>query len=464
MPRLPRKKKHTSFIYGFYIGLFAGSFSIYLLVAPIMNHYDVKSQQTTYIEVSDSSKNILPSGFSNASFKLDYSKSYKLCAVGAGLSGTVFAERTANILRQKVLIIDSRNHIGGNCYDYIDQKTGILRNQYGSHLFHTNIERVWKYVTGNPRAPKWKAWYHQKYGIVNGMHVPIPVNILTVNRLFNMNIKTEEEMENWLKSIQKPCPETGCKNAEDMAKSRVGEDLYKSIFETYTVKQWGKSPRDLNASVTERIPIRSNFDPRYFSDKYQALPSEGYTAWFSAMLDHPLIDVVLGVDFFDVQKHLEEKCEKIVYTGPIDRYFRGLEKLEYRSIIFTEERHYNQAGYVLPSPVVNYPGPETPYTRAVEYKHYLHRPSAHSIVVKEISSDHGEPYYPVPTKRNMDLYNKYKKMSQELEKAGKFIFVGRLANYKYFDMDKAIDNALELFEKSLNKSVLQTWKSEDPVN
>ena len=178
-----------------------------------MNHYDVKSQQTTYIEVSDSSKNILPSGFSNASFKLDYSKSYKLCAVGAGLSGTVFAERTANILRQKVLIIDSRNHIGGNCYDYIDQKTGILRNQYGSHLFHTNIERVWKYVTGNPRAPKWKAWYHQKYGIVNGMHVPIPVNILTVNRLFNMNIKTEEEMENWLKSIQKPCPETGCKNA-----------------------------------------------------------------------------------------------------------------------------------------------------------------------------------------------------------------------------------------------------------
>ena len=158
------------------------------------------------------------------------------------------------------------------------------------------------------------------------------------------------------------------------------------------------------------------------------------------------------------------KCEKIVYTGPIDRYFRGLEKLEYRSIIFTEERHYNQAGYVLPSPVVNYPGPETPYTRAVEYKHYLHRPSAHSIVVKEISSDHGEPYYPVPTKRNMDLYNKYKKMSQELEKAGKFIFVGRLANYKYFDMDKAIDNALELFEKSLNKSVLQTWKSEDPVN
>jgi UDP-galactopyranose mutase len=270
--------------------------------------------------------------------------------------------------------------------------------------------------------------------------------------LFGLNIRTEEEMKDWLKTVQIPCdPVVGCQNAEEMAKSRVGEALYKAIFETYTIKQWNKSPKELNASVTARIPVRSDFDPRYFADKWQALPGEGYTAWFEAMFDHPLIDVVLNTDFFDHKKHLEgPACKSIVYTGPIDRYFeaQGLERLEYRSIIFTEERHFNTPGYILPSPVVNYPGPETPYTRAIEYKHYLHRDSPHSVVVKETTSDEGEPYYPIPDPRNIALYEKYKEMADRLERNGKFIFVGRLANYKYFDMDKAINNALELFDRS----------------
>lgn len=405
------------------------------------------------VEVSDSSANVLPPGCDYAAPDIDRTRRYDLCAVGAGLSGTVFAERAANLLGSRVLVLDSRPHIGGNCYDFVDQKTGILRNQYGSHLFHTDIERVWRYVTGNPAAPPWDKWYHMKYGLINGTYVPIPANIMTVNRLFGTDIQTEKEMEAWLGSVQVPCPKSGCRNGEEMAKSRVGDALYKAIFEGYTFKQWGKYPREMDASVTARIPVRPNFDPRYFADKWQALPREGYTSWFEAMLKHPKIDVVLGVDFFDHRAHLESACDRIVYTGPIDRYFEaaGMEKLEYRSINFTEFRHYNVAGsgFVLPTPVVNYPGLETPYTRAVEYKHYLHRPSPHSIVVKETTNDEGEPYYPVPTTRNRKLYDRYKQLAEEIEATGKVIFVGRMANYKYFNMDQAIDNALEIFDRTI---------------
>ena len=421
---------------------------------------DPSQYQEKHVHISDSSENVLPPGCSYAKFTLDQHKAYDVCVVGAGLSGTVFAEKSAELLDESVLVMDSRPHIGGNCFDFVDPPTGVLRNQYGSHLFHTNLERVWKYIT-QPKAPLWKPWYHQKYGRINatlyeGMvngsyYVPIPVNILTVNRLFGLNIQTPQEMQAFLKRVQIPCPaQGGCQNAEQMAKSRVGEALYKAIFETYTIKQWNRSPKELNASVTARIPVRSDFDPRYFADKYQALPSKGYTAWFEAMLKHPNIDVVLNVDFFDHQEHFQSKCSQIIYTGPIDRYFgaSGLERLQYRSIQFTEERHFHTPGYILPTPVVNYPGPETPYTRSVEYKHYLHRDSPHSIVVSETTSDEGEPYYPIPNPRNIALYAQYKQMADQLESTGKIMFVGRLANYKYFDMDKAIDNALTLFDQS----------------
>ena len=375
--------------------------------------------------------------------KLNKKKKYDLCTVGAGLSGTVFAERTANLLGQRVLVIDARPHIGGNCYDFVDPATGVLMNLYGSHLFHTDMARVWEYVTtaNNGKATPWLPWYHEKVGLVNGTYVPIPANIKTVNTLFHTSIKTEKEMEAWLTSVQIPCPNGVCRNGKEMALSRVGQGLYEAIFETYTIKQWNKDPEELDASVTARIPVHSNFDPRYFSDKFQALPKDGYTAWFAAVLDHPLIDVVLETDFFDHREYLEAACGKIIYTGPIDQYFanidpfkniestdsRSLEQLEYRSLNFFQERYYNHPGYVLPTPVLNFPGPETPYTRAVEYKQYLHRGGRHSIVVRETSSDQGEPYYPVPTERNQMLYERYKEMATELEKTGKIQFVGRLA-------------------------------------
>ena len=325
------------------------------------------------------------------------------------------------------------------------------------------MKHVWDYVTSNPKAPKWKRWYHAIFGVVNGDLVPIPVNIQTVNRLLDADIKTAEEMNDWLKSVQIPCPKAGCENAEQMAKSQVGEELYKLIFEGYTIKQWGRDPKELNASVTARIPVVPSWDPRYFGDKWQALPSKGYTKWFAAMLDHKNIDVVLNIDFFDHRKHLQQACSKIVYTGPIDRYFEqsGMEKLEYRSIIFTEERHMNHPGYILPTPVLNYPGLETNYTRAVEYKHYLHRNSNHTLVVKEVSSSDGDPYYPVPTKRNLELYVKYQSLAIELEKKGKVQFVGRLANYKYYNMDQAIDNALNLFYQTVPNPPPQSLKAID---
>lgn len=417
---------------------------------------------------------------------IDMSKQYDVCTVGAGLSGTVLAERSAHLLGKSVLVMDQRPHIGGNLYDFIDPATGVLMNLYGSHLFHTNDQRVWDYLQETshiyPTAPSWEPWYHQKVGLINGTYVPIPPNIVTVNTLFHKHIQTPEQMRDWLQQVQIPCPHDGkCQNAEEMALSRVGPGLYKAIFETYTLKQWNKHPRELNASVTARIPVRDNFDPRYFSDRYQALPLEGYTAWFEAVLNHPKIDVVLETDFFQHMEHLERQCRHIIYTGPIDRYFdatrasqlsrvltmnrqhtegknatsdtiawRSLptEKLEYRSLQFEQERYYHHAGYVLPTPVLNLPGPETPYTRAVEYKQYLHRGGPHSIVVRETSSDTGEPYYPVPTERNQNLYEQYKRLADALERTGRIRFVGRLANYKYFNMDQAIDNALNVFYDS----------------
>lgn len=390
-------------------------------------------------------------GLRGVKTSIDYSKTYDVCTIGAGLSGTIFAERYATVLGKKALVIDSRNHFGGNCYDYRDEETGVLMNKYGAHLFHTNSEKAWKYLNMHARAPRWERWDHEVKGWVDGKLVPIPVNIITVNRLFNLALKNEDEMKEWLSEVQIPCPEsTGCVNAEQMAKSRVGPDLFESIFRKYTRKQWNKEARELDALVTARIPVRTTFDPRYFADRYQALPSEGYTAWFAGVLDHPNIDVVLNTDYFEHKAHLDSACGKIIYTGPIDRYFEksGLEKLEYRGIEFKIEKHFNVNGYVLPNSVVNYPDDNVQFTRIVEYKHFLQQDTPHSVTVAEFSKDMGpndDPYYPVPNPRNQALYEKYQDLAEQTENAGNVHFVGRLANYKYFNMDATIVNALDMF-------------------
>ncbi|MBS1625246.1 MAG: UDP-galactopyranose mutase [Bacteroidetes bacterium] len=365
-------------------------------------------------------------------------KKYEIVIVGAGISGAVIAERFASD-GKKVLVIEKRGHIAGNCYDYID-KNGILVSQYGAHLFHTNYEDVWEYVN---RFSDWYPWEHKVLAQVDGTLVPIPVNITTVNELFGLHIHTEQEMAQWL-SEQRP-PDANPTNGKEAAIAKVGPVLYEKMFRHYTKKQWDKYPEELDASVLDRIPVRVNYDDRYFSDKYQALPKGGYTQLFASMLDHPNITVMLNTDYFSIKGKLKN-YDMLFYTGPIDRFFAAdsdlLPKLEYRSINFVHETV--DAEYFQPNSVINYPGMEVDYTRIIEYKHFGHQKTPKTTIVKEYTVADGEPYYPVPNERNRMVYEQYRKMADRLIDV---YFVGRLANYKYFNMDQAFKNALDLYEE-----------------
>ncbi|KAF2514878.1 UDP-galactopyranose mutase [Flavobacterium foetidum] len=375
-------------------------------------------------------------------------KKTDIVIVGAGISGAVLAERYASI-GKKVLVIEKRNHIAGNCYDFID-KNGILVSKYGAHLFHTNDKSVWRYVN---RFSDWYPWEHKVKARVDEKLVPIPVNITTVNELFNLSIRNESEMQTWIDenriAVEQP------RNGEEAVLNRIGPILYEKMFKHYTKKQWDKYPDELDASVLERIPVRTNFDDRYFSDQYQALPKQGYTQLFKNMLEHPNIEVLLETDYFDVKEEYQN-YEKLFYTGPIDRFFEFTgkisEKLEYRSIHFATETIDSE--FYQENSVVNYPGRETPFTRIVEYKHFGNQKSEKTTIVKEYTTDIGEPYYPVPNPRNKEIYSQYKKEADQLTD---IYFVGRLANYKYFNMDEAFKNALNLFDAlQQDKDILKT--------
>lgn len=366
---------------------------------------------------------------------------YDICIVGAGLSSAVLAERHVQRYNHSVLVLEKRAHIGGNCYDYIDKETGIRVSKYGVHLFHTKFEKVWKYMQ---RFSKWTPWEHHCVAHVNGQYVPVPVNIQTVNSLFQLNISTAIEMETWLKTVQiNPPNSREASNSEEVALQRVGKKLYEMIFKPYTIKQWDKDPSQLGPSVLARIPVRTNHDSRYFTDPYQALPSFGYTRIFENMFNSDRITVRLNTDYFKVEKDV--KCGHLYYTGPIDSYFaaKGMPKLEYRSLEF-DRVVYPDLDFFQPMAHVNYPSMITPYTRAIEYKHLLNQKSPHTVVFFERSTSEGEPYYPVPNKKNQNLYAKYQSLATQEQSV---TFVGRLANYKYFNMDETVKNALEIFEK-----------------
>jgi UDP-galactopyranose mutase len=363
--------------------------------------------------------------------------------VGSGLSGAVVAERIANILNKKVTIIEKREHIGGNCYDYFEEKTGILMNKYGAHLFHTNNEKVWNYINS---FDKWVRWEHKVLTYVEDKYVSIPVNITTINQLCDESLQNENDVKKWLENNQIKYNEIT--NSEEMAKSRIGEKLYEKLIKDYTFKQWNKYPNELDKSVLERIPIRDNFDTRYFNDKYQALPQKGYTQFFEKLLSNKNIEIKLNTDYFEYIKE-NNNYDVVIFTGPIDSYFSDLEKLEYRSIDFTIEI-IKDMNFYQPNSVVNYPSNDIPFTRIVEYKHFLNQKSKDTVIVKEETNDVGEPYYPVPNKRNLDLYQKYKELACEEERKNVY-FLGRLANYKYFNMDEAILNSLNFFNDTILK-------------
>ncbi len=361
---------------------------------------------------------------------------YDVVVVGAGISGATLAERFASQLNKKVLVIEQRDHIGGNCYDFLDE-AGIRISKYGAHLFHTNYEDVWEYVNS---FSQWYPHEHHVVADVDGKLVPVPVNITTVNELLGTNIQTEEEMVAWLEANRGLIDEP--KNGEEAALKRVGTDLYEKIFKYYTKKQWDLWPHELHASVLERIPVRTNHDARYFADKYQALPEEGYTKVFEKMLSHPNITVMLNTPYSEVKDTLEGQ-EYLFFTGPIDQFFdyKFKDKLQYRSIRFEFETHDTE--FYQEHPVINYPN-EHDYTRIVEYKHFTKQKHPKTTISKEYPSWEGEPYYPVPNPKNDEIYSLYKAEAEKLEKDGVY-FVGRLANYKYFNMDQAFKNALELF-------------------
>ncbi|MDO8583096.1 MAG: UDP-galactopyranose mutase [bacterium] len=361
---------------------------------------------------------------------------YDIVVIGSGISGATIAERYARVLNKKVLVIEKRTHIGGNCYDFYND-AGILVSKYGAHLFHTNDEDVWKYVQ---MFSSWRPYVHKVLSSVDGLLVPVPVNITTVNLLFKLKIKTEKEMQEWLETqtikIEHP------KNSEESALSRVGKALYEKLFKNYTVKQWDTSPTQLDASILDRIPVRTNFDPRYFSDKYQAMPSLGYTKLFEKMLSHPNITVQLNTDYFQIKDSLKG-FEKLFFTGPIDLYFqnKSSKKLTYRSLRFEFETF--DFPYYQTNSVINYPN-DHDFTRIVEFKYMYGQKHPKTTISREYPTWDGEPYYPVLSKENIELYKFYKSQAILEEKKGVH-FVGRLANYKYFNMDQAFANALSLF-------------------
>jgi UDP-galactopyranose mutase len=363
---------------------------------------------------------------------------YDVIIVGAGLSGAVMAEQFATRLDKKILVVEKRDHVGGNCYDYIDSDTGIRISKYGPHFFHTNDEVVWKYIN------KYSEWirYDLKYlANVDNRLVPVPVNMETINILCGTNLQNETQVDEWLNTNRTPYENPD--NSEQVALSRVGSILYEKMFLPYTIKQWNRHPKYLDPSVLSRIPVRNGMESRYFSDKYQAIPKLGYTHFFENIFKNPNIDVFLNTNI----EIIDHPC--VIYTGPIDSYFKNanLPKLEYRSLKFETIIHKN-IGYFQQNIAINTPSLDFPYHRTIEYKHLPYECNSKSndtIIVREYPSDIGEPYYPVPTKENQQVYEKYKLLANNIEKKGVHM-VGRLANYKYFNMDQAIRNALDYFE------------------
>lgn len=374
----------------------------------------------------------------------------RIIIVGSGLTGATIAEHCAryNDSDLEVIVIEKRDHIAGNCYDEIDEKTGIRVSRYGAHLFHTNNDDIWKYVN---KFGEWERWDHEVLSDVSGSLVPVPVNITTVNKMCNTNLQNEKEMDEWLmKNCYNYEKYEKYENSEEIALSRVGRDMYEKLFKPYTIKQWNKDPKNLDPSVLARIPVRKNFDTRYFTDKYQALPINGYTDIVNKMLLHKNISVILNCDWEEFKNKVKSD-DIVIFTGPIDVYFKdsNLSKLEYRSIKFEWFLEKNK-GFYQQNSVINYADAEIPYTRCVEYKHFLNQQSNYTIYSKEIPCDEGEPYYPVPTDKNKKLYQKYVKLAED-NNCKNIHFVGRLASYKYFNMDEAIINAIDYFNNHIKK-------------
>jgi UDP-galactopyranose mutase len=357
--------------------------------------------------------------------------------VGAGYAGGILAERLARGSGKQVLLVDRRPHIGGNAYDHYND-AGILVHKYGPHIFHTNSKDVFDYLS---RFTEWRQYQHKVLASVDGQLVPIPINLDTINTLYGLNLNSFQVEEFFASRAEK---REQIKTSEDVVVSKVGRELYEKFFRGYTRKQWGLDPSELDAQVTARVPTRTNRDDRYFTDTYQAMPKHGFTRMFANMLDHPNIKIMLNVDYRDVKDSIPHR--EIIYTGPVDEFFDfRFGKLPYRCLEFKHET-LNVPQYQ-PVAVVNYPN-ENPFTRITEFKHLTGQEHPKTSIVYEYPQAEGDPYYPIPRRENAEIYRQY----QELAEASGIHFVGRLATYKYYNMDQVVAQALTLYARLCNLS------------
>lgn len=353
--------------------------------------------------------------------------------VGAGFAGSVLAERLAEGLGKRVLLIDVRPHIGGNAFDRYDE-AGILVHEYGPHIFHTSSREIFEYLS---RFTAWRIYQHRVLASVDGQLVPIPINLDTVNQLYGLHLSSLE-LEAFFAARAERVERV--RTSEDVIVSQVGRDLYEKIFRHYTKKQWGLDPSELDAGVTARIPVRTNRDGRYFTDRYQVMPLHGYTRMFERMLRHPNIKIMLQTSHREIEGQIPYR--RMIYTGPVDAFFDHRHgRLPYRSLEF-ERRTFDHAQHQ-PAPVVNYPN-DYDFTRATEMKYLTGQEHPKTTVIYEHPRDGGDPYYPVPRPENGELYRRYEALAAATPDVH---FVGRLATYRYYNMDQVVAQALTLYRK-----------------
>lgn len=356
---------------------------------------------------------------------------YDYLIVGAGFAGSVAAERLSSQHNKKILLVEKRNHIGGNAYDEFDEH-GILVHKYGPHIFHTNSQKVFEYLS---LFTEWIKYEHKVLVKLNGEHYPIPINRTTINKLYKKNFSTDEEVESFYKSVREE--RNPILNSEDIIVSQVGYDLYEKFFKNYTKKQWDLDPSQLSPSVCGRIPVRTNTDDRYFTDKYQFMPKKGYSKMFEKMLSHPNIELLLNTDYKEIINEIE--FDKMIYTGPIDYFFDyKFGKLPYRSIKFEWENLDMEKFQDVA--VINFMGDEK-YTRITEYRHLTGQKANSTSLIYEYPTFDGEPYYPITNKEGNTITKLYLDESKKIKQTQ---FIGRLAENKYYNMDGIVARVLSL--------------------
>lgn len=374
--------------------------------------------------------------------------------MGAGLAGSVMAERIANFLDKKVLIIEKRNHIAGNCYDYYN-KNGILVHKYGPHIFHTELEHVWRYLS---KFTEWRHYQHKVLGFINGKYVPIPFNLNSLYESFANDDAQRIEaklIDKFGQGVEVPILEL--KKSEDRDLRFLADYVYMNVFLNYTKKQWGMTPEEIDPSVTARVPLIISRNDHYFKDHYQGLPAEGYTKMFESMLSDHKIDTKLNRDYKEILKfkegHIELFGEKfqgtLIFTGEIDYFFDyEFGKLPYRSLHFEMENRDQE--FFQEVATVNYPN-DYEFTRITEFKHLTGQNHPKTTFAREYPRDYhlGRdeiPYYPIPKTDFVETYRKYQRKAEEFDN---LIFVGRLAEYQYFNMDRVVDRALNIFQEKI---------------